>query len=189
MAVAISMTQLPTKADHQRINATSGCVDYYTPKPIIDAARKTMGSIDLDPASSLAANNVVRATRYFTKDDDGLTKRWDATAVYMNHPFGRGLNGLWINKLLSEFKDEHFSQACCITYACTSESWFQPLLDYPQCFLCPRTSYILPDGTPLKGNTKGSVVTYLGPMVGRFSEAFGLLGKIKVVYPLKKLCS
>lgn len=60
------MTQPIQKSDHQRINATSGCVDYYTPKPIIEAARKTMGSIDLDPASSFEANNVVLASRYFT---------------------------------------------------------------------------------------------------------------------------
>ena len=41
------------------INQTSGKVEYYTPADIVEAARRVMGSIDLDPASSPAANETV----------------------------------------------------------------------------------------------------------------------------------
>ena len=56
----------------QLINQDSGEFEYYTPEFIIEAARRTMGGIDLDPASSFVANERVRATRYFDHLDDSL---------------------------------------------------------------------------------------------------------------------
>ena len=97
----------------------------------------------------------------------------------MNHPFGRGSNAAWINKLESEFACGNVIEACCITYACTSEVWFQPLLRRPQCFLSPRTNYLLPDGTVFRGVTKGSVVTYFGTRSNAFTDAFQDLGVVK----------
>jgi len=58
--------------NHQRINATSGEVEYYTPVEIIEAARRVLGVIDLDPASSEAANQIVKATHIYTVKEDGL---------------------------------------------------------------------------------------------------------------------
>lgn len=161
----------------QRINQTSGAVEYYTPSNIIEAARSTMGGIDLDPASSWAANKTVKAGRFYTVEDNGLALPWFGN-VWLNHPFGRVQNPLWINKLVSEYADQNIWQACAITYACTSEKWFAPLFAYPMCFLQPRTNYLLPDGTVYKGVTKGSVVTYLGPYVERFIQSFSNLGSI-----------
>jgi len=162
----------------QYINQTSGKDEYYTPGLIVACARAVLDTIDLDPASSEDANAVVQAKRIFTRAQDGLKKKW-AGRVWLNHPFGRIQNPLWIAKLLTSFNDGHVSEALCITYACTSESWFQPLLEYPQCFLCPRTNYYLPDGTLKRGVTKGSVVTYFGPNIDRFHRAFWQRGKIK----------
>ena len=143
------------------INQTSGETEYYTPIEIVEAARRVMGSIDLDPASSPVANRHVQAKRFFTEEDDGLTHDWSGN-VWMNHPFGKEDNPLWVGKLVKDFYSGWVTQACCITYACTSERWFQPLYDFPLCFLAPRTNYRLPDGSTLKGVTKGSVVAYLG---------------------------
>ncbi len=194
----------------QLINQTSCAVEYFTPVEIIEAATECMGFIHLDPASCEAANMVVGASRYFTKLDDGLSRPWEAETIWLNHPFGKGElkcptqrslckkesckkrgyhidydipgNAHWIGKLFSEWMRENFTQACCITYAATSEEWFRPLLIYPQCFLHGRTNYLLPSGEIYSGNTKGSVVTYLGPRVGRFSQAFSNLGTVKVEY-------
>jgi hypothetical protein len=189
----------------QLINQTSGIVEYHSPPDIIEAARRTMGRIDLDPASSPTANQIVRATNFFAAEMDGLSRNWFGN-VWMNHPFGKAEkactpgcskaicqtrghllrdhpgNADWVNHLLAEYGAGNTLQACCITYACTSEAWFQPLMDYPQCYLCPRTNYLLADGTNLQGVTKGSVVTYLGPNVERFAHEFGRLGAIMVRY-------
>lgn len=165
----------------QLINQTSGEVEFYTPAKIIEATRETMGRIDLDPASSAKANENVKANTFFTKEDDGLSAQWWGH-IWMNHPFGRGVNELWINKLVSEFESGRTEQACCITFASTSEGWFRPLLKRPQCFLVPRTNYLLPDGTVYRGVTKGSVVTYFGSNVQRFAECFKHLGEVKIPY-------
>ena len=160
------------------INQTSGAVEYYTPLRIISAAWDLMGLIDLDPASSADANKIVQAQKFFTKEDDGLSKEWFGS-VWLNWPFSRRGNPQWVAKLLEEVTSRRVHQACCITYACTSEKWFQPLLKQPQCFLYPRTNYLLPDGTVKRGVTKGSVVTYFGPNEKQFTDAFELLGTIK----------
>ena len=165
---------------HRQINQTSGDVEYYSPPAIIAAAYLVLGTIDLDPASSAAANERVKAERFDTEADDGLQQEWHGK-VWMNHPFGKKLNAKWINKLEAEYRSGRVQEALCITYACTSEKWFQPLLQRPQCFLCPRTNYYLPDGCVKNGVTKGSVVTYFGEDVERFSEAFASLGVVKCV--------
>ncbi|MCZ5870255.1 hypothetical protein [Vibrio parahaemolyticus] len=73
-----------------RINQDSGNFEYYTPKEIVDAARQCMGGIELDPASSLAANLIVQADHIFTKETDGMKQVWTADTLWMNHPFSRG---------------------------------------------------------------------------------------------------
>jgi hypothetical protein len=163
----------------QLINQDSGDTEYYTPAEIVNAARATMGGIDLDPFSSYRANVRVKATRIFTIDDDGLKQPWSGK-VWMNHPFSREMNTLCIKKIVSEYFDGNIEAACCITFAATSEKWFKPLLAFPQCFLSPRTNYFLPDGTKKVGVTKGSVVTYFGPDVNAFADNFKKLGSIKV---------
>lgn len=167
----------------QLINQDSGDTDYYTPAPIVDAARLTMGGIDLDPASSEIANRTVKATNYFSRD--GLSQIWWGR-VWMNHPFARGANADWIDTLVGSYELGAVSQACCITFASTSERWFQPLLNYPQCYLSPRTNYYLADGSVKRGVTKGSVVTYLGSNIGPFIDNFHFkLGA--VVLPVRLL--
>lgn len=167
----------------QLINQTSGGVEYYTPPAIIEAARRTMGGIDLDPASSSTANRIVKARRIFTNADDGLSQRWDGR-VWMNHPFGRSTNRLWITKLVEEFCAGNIDQACCITFASTSEGWFAPLFEFVLCFLSPRTNYLLPDGSVRRGVTKGSVCAYLGANEAEFVRQFRHMGHLTFPAPL-----
>jgi hypothetical protein len=165
--------------DHQLINQDSGITEYYTPPHIVEAARLTMGGIDLDPASSARANEIVKAGCYFGIEDDGLDCTWFGN-VWLNHPFSRVGNPLWINKLVDQYQTGYIVTACCITYASTSEQWFQPLYAYPMCFLSPRTNYLLPNGKVKRGVTKGSVVTYMGNDLDAFRRHFCELGSVKV---------
>ena len=161
----------------QLINQDSGDFEYYTPKFIIDAAREVMGSIDLDPFSSEKANKIVGAKEFYSSH--GLDRTWSGK-VWMNHPFSRTMNPLCINKLIEEYHHGGVIEACCITFAATSEIWFSPLHNYPQCYLVPRTNFYKADGTKKKGVTKGSVVTYLGDYIDSFVENFEPLGAVKI---------
>ena len=163
----------------QLINQDSGDVEWYTPGWVTAAARQVMGTIDLDPASSAVANRAVGAQHIYTAQDDGLTRAWFGN-VWMNHPFGKDGNRAWIGKLVAEYQSGRVQQACCITYASTSERWFQPLLEYPICFINGRVNYIKPAGKPGGGVSKGSCVTYFGANVRRFTQVFGAYGGVMV---------
>ena len=58
------------------VSHNSGNNEWYTPSVFIEAARAAMGSIDIDPASSDKANEIVLAESYFTKSDDGRLQKW-----------------------------------------------------------------------------------------------------------------
>lgn len=192
---------------HQHVNQSSYAVEFYTIADIIEPARKVMGGIDLDPASSQLANETVRAARIYTQDEDGLTQPW-AGRVWMNHPWGakenkcvktckkkrcekRGFhltkdfagNAAWINKLHESYIKGEVTEALCITYASTSEDWYKTLKQYyPACYLDGRTPFKRPDGTLMDQNTKGCVVHYLGPNIWQFDQEFAHLGDVLVPY-------
>lgn len=190
----------------------SGNVERYTPSEIVEAARATMGSIDLDPASCPLANETVKAKRYFTKEMDGLAWDWYADTAFMNHPYGKGEkacgkkctkkicaerkhhisedipgNEDWINKLVFSYRDGRVKQACALVFASTSEDWIEPLLNFPVCFIHGRvlhpTPFTIAAGIKAKGGTKGSAVFYLGPNIDRFHLSFSKLGSVYVPYP------
>lgn len=165
----------------QLINQTSGKTEYFTQSFVIEAARKTMGSIDLDPASCAAANAIVKASRYFDAMIDGLKQPWLGN-VWLNHPFSRKNNAKWVAKAVSEFESGNAYQLTCITFASSSEEWTEPLFNFPICFLRPRTNYLIvgADGLLVETTdvTKGSMVTYMGQHVDQFVAQFSKFGKV-----------
>lgn len=97
-------------------------------------------------------------------------------------------NAAWITKLVNAYEGngapgEFICQACCLTYALTSELWFRPLLAYPHCLLYERTSFHDENGTVFEQNTKGCCVTYLGTDLDLFAIAFAPFGAIRIPYP------
>lgn len=169
-----------TKTITETLTQDSGIDEYYTDPRIIDAARRVMGSIELDPFSSPRANEAIKAERIFTKADDGFVQVWDCETLWMNHPFSRDNNPRAVAKITAGFALSTIRRsACMICFAATSERWFQPLTNYAQCYLAPRTNYFLPDGTKKRGVLKGSVVTYFGDNLAEFANAFRHLGHVR----------
>jgi hypothetical protein len=105
--------------------------EWYTRRKYIEAVRKVLGGIDLDPASCDAAQDVVNAKQYFTKEDDGLKQEWRGR-VWMNPPYSRGLINLFTDKLLKEYASGNVTAAIMLVSGRTSNcSWFKPLYDFP----------------------------------------------------------
>ena len=87
-------------------------VEWYTPPEVVEAARRVMGGIDLDPCSNPIANSVVQAKRFFTADDDCRRIDWgECGRVFMNPPFSSGLMLEIIDKLLTS----NYEQAIVLT--------------------------------------------------------------------------
>jgi len=89
----IDRTERKSNAIAQHSSASN---EHYTPRIIAEVARQAMGSIELDPASCELANREnIRAARFFTKEDDGLRRPWDAKTIFVNPPGGFliGLDG------------------------------------------------------------------------------------------------
>jgi hypothetical protein len=193
----------------QLINQDSGNVEYYTPIKFVESARKVMGMINLDPASSEKANEKIKANLIFTKNNNGLMKPWFGNVwmnhpfskgekACFNRKNGeynckkkackdRGYhidhdlpgNGDWVQKLVHEYEYGGVNQAIMICFCSTSETWFKPLLNYPQCFITGRVNYYNDQGEEIKGCTKGSVITYFGDNHAAFEKEFSQYGKVK----------
>jgi hypothetical protein len=144
----------------------------HTPAEYVDAARTVLDGIDLDPASNAAANETVRAGRYYTTDDDGLTHSWHGR-VFLNPPYGRNLTAAFVGKLVAEHAAGNVSAAVVVLNAYGFDAdWFRPLFDHPICFTDHRIKFY--GGGP----TFGSLFVYLGESRDRFTTEFARFGPV-----------
>lgn len=168
----------PTGKPHVAHN--SGDNDWYTPPEYIEAARAVLGTIDLDPASSAAANEVVRATRFYTVEDDGLKQPWSGR-VWMNPPYKQPAIAQFCTRLAREYTTGAVTEAVALVNNATETTWFRELTAHCAaiCFPRGRVRYWHPHRdslTPLQGQA----VLYLGRHPERFRAAFARLGLVTV---------
>ena len=154
--------------------------EWYTPPYIIDAAREVMGGIELDPASCAMAQETVRADRYYSKEDDGLSQEWKARTVWLNPPFGKDYGSLdaWIDKLINECKSGNARTSIALLPSSIHTSGFHSLCGYPICFTRKRVRFIRPYEDQCQSNLYGNVFVYLGSNEQKFIEVFSKLGTV-----------
>ena len=97
--------------------------EVYTPPAIIEGIRTILGGIDLDPASSVEANTVVKANRIYTIEDDALTQRWVAETVWCNPPFNNGGLRLFARKLRAHVEDGDIRRAAFLAPFTGGSTW------------------------------------------------------------------
>jgi DNA N-6-adenine-methyltransferase (Dam) len=163
--------------------------EWYTPSKYIEAARVVMGSIDLDPASCAAANQAVKATRYYDEEVNGLAQPWYGK-VWLNPPFGlipvpngaawqgKSRAGVFIQRLLWEYKEGNIEQAVLLAKADPKQHWFLPLWDFPICFASDRIYFRRPNNLPPERFQFGVAFVYLGLNESKFIEIFSKFGTI-----------
>ena len=158
------------------VSNNSGENEWYTPSNIIELARKVMGSIDLDPASSELANKTVRANVFFTMQDNGLVQKWSGN-VWMNPPYAQPLIGNFCNKLVEEFGIGNINQAIVLVNNATDTAWFHRLVIHSGCvcFTKGRMRFIHTNGNP-GAPLQGQAILYFGDNVGEFMNLFEKIG-------------
>jgi ParB family chromosome partitioning protein len=154
----------------------TGQNEWYTPSPIIDMARKVLGVIDLDPASSARAQANVQALQHFTQEDDGLMRMWHGN-VWLNPPYAQPYIEQFADKMLLEVAVERVTSAIMLTHNYTDTAWFQKLAASSDaiCFPKGRIRFEAPDGT-LAAPTQGQAFFYFGKDATAFVEVFASLG-------------
>ena len=162
--------------------------EWFTPSKYIEAARQVMGGIDLDPASCEQANQIVKATTYYTEQQNGLVWPWYGR-VWLNPPYGstlgipgrtgnqEGLTKPFVLKLIREYTQEHISQAILCVTTDTDAKWFIPLWEYTICFATHKVMFHRP-GQSNSGQFYGTCFVYFGSSKDKFTETFSQFGRI-----------
>ena len=166
--------------------------ELFTPPDYAKAVRDVLGDIELDPASCAEANAIIGANQYYTLEDDGLKLDWTADTIYLNPPYSRGNVDRFVRKCVESYEAGVFGEGILLVNAATGTSWFQPLFDYPCCFVQGRIPFVKSQalaehlekkaqesgGTVPKNGNYDSVFVYLGPRPWDFVERFKKLGTI-----------
>jgi ParB family transcriptional regulator, chromosome partitioning protein len=139
-------------------------------------ARDVLGAFDLDPASCEEANKNVKAARFYSAEDDGLTQEWHGR-VWLNPPFSWPEIERFISKLIGEVQAGRVTEAICLTDNKTDTAWFRAANQVAAaiCFT-ERIRFLRLDGGRGFVPNRGQAFFYFGPNKQRFAEVFGPLG-------------
>jgi phage N-6-adenine-methyltransferase len=168
--VAVHEGRAPAHVGHN-----SGDNEWYTPVEFTDAARIVLGDIDLDPASSLVANEMVKAARIYTAEDNGLVHEWHGR-VWMNPPYAQPLVSHFSEKLVAAVASGAVTAAMVLVNNATETQWFQNLSSTASavCFPRGRIRFWHPD--KVSAPLQGQAILYFGSDVGLFVKYFGQFG-------------
>ena len=156
----------------------SGKIEWYTPVQYIDAARRVMGSIDCDPCTSELAQETVRATTYYTIEDDGLAHPWEGT-IWLNPPYSARIIVAFVEKLLGHLAMGSVTQAIMLTHNNADTAWFHKaaMRCSRACFTRGRVRFYDERGQA-NSPTHGHTFMYFGRRTKRFENEFGQYGWI-----------
>lgn len=160
------------------VSNNSGENEWYTPPEYIEAARAVMGGIDLDPATSEKAQETVKAKKFFTADDDGLSKPWKGR-VWLNPPYAKDLIGKFCDKLAEGVDGGKVTAAILLVNNATDTAWFHRVASKASavCFVKGRIAFHDSNGEPRGKPLQGQMAMYFGDDPQAFAKEFGELGE------------
>lgn len=78
----------------KNVHFQSNTPEWSTPQDLFDQLNAEF-NFTLDPC---ATKENAKCTKFYTKEQNGLSKDWTGERVFMNPPYGRQI-GLWVKKL------------------------------------------------------------------------------------------
>lgn len=151
------------KPKNVHVSNNSGNNEWYTPIRFLEIARKVMGSIDTDPASSEIANKNVKAKTFYTQETNGLEQDWVGN-VWMNPPYAQPLIQQFADKLIAEIDNGNTKQAMVLVNNATETKWFNTLSKKASgiWFVPSRIKFIDVTGKPSGAPLQGQAMLYFG---------------------------
>lgn len=158
------------------VTNNSGCNEWYTPEKFVNLARKVLGNIDLDPASCEYANRTIKADKYFTIEDNGLTHEWHGN-IWMNPPYTSELVTKFTEKFVDEYKHGNITSGIVLVNNATETSWFTNMVSVAKAVVFPRGRIRYESSTrdslaPLQGQA----FIYFGNDENNFLSVFSEIG-------------
>lgn len=160
--------------------------EWYTPSVYIEAARSVMGSIDLDPASCEAANSLVKAEVFYSREQDGLSQPWQGK-VWLNPPYCMPQVQQFVERCLAAYQSGAIAEAVILINNTTDAAYTQTLMAQADavCFTRGRIHFFNghKDG-PLEQEVQtrqGQIFFYLGPNRACFAQVFARFGTVMEV--------
>jgi len=169
----VPVRQHVLKAINIHVAQSTGEREWFTPPEYIEAARVTMGSIDIDPASCEEANETVKAKRYYTAEQNGLNKKWKGN-IWLNPPYDHPIVDTFCQTLVDKVSNGETHQACIIVNNITETIAGQRLLSACRavCFPRGRVKFFNPTKAPKNSPLQGQMVVYFGQRQAKFVEMF-----------------
>lgn len=165
--------------------------DWCTPHKYVEAVRKCLGVIELDPCSN--PNSIVRASvEYCLPRDDGLSESWDFRTIYVNPPYGadreRGSTiKQWLRRCAAA-ADKGSELLALVPVATNTAHWKQSVWGRATgiAFLYDTRLRFLVDGKDGgKGAPMSCAMVYWGGQFAKFESIFVPFGAVVDVRPLQ----
>lgn len=165
-----------------RTRNLSGEIEWYTPWRYLAAVREVMGGIDLDPASSKAAQLHVRATDYYSIERSGLAHPWWGR-VWLNPPYAMPLIKQFVVRMTEAAQTGEISEGILLTNSATDTEWSHLIWDAAQavCFTRGRIRFLEAKGEELierPAPMMGQMFSYFGIHSERFAQIFSKFGRV-----------
>ncbi len=153
--------------------------EWYTPPEYVEMAREVLGSIDLDPASNALAQGWIKATRYYTIEDDGLVQLWQGR-VWCNPPYGRNVK-LWLERALASYESGDVDAAVLLLNR-TGAAWYLKLKKRVSaiCEVEKRIAFLDAAGKRQSSPRYYNDFLYLGKELETFKRVFEPIGGVKL---------
>ncbi len=160
------------------VSQNTGDNEWYTPKEYITSAEWVLRGIDLDPASTSEANEIVKAHVYYTADANGLDQEWHGR-VWMNPPYASGLIDKFSQKLIEQLQKGNVTEAIVLVNNATDTKWLQLMLEWCNAICFPQGrihfwSRTKETASPLQGQA----ILYFGEGNLRFKDEFKQFGEV-----------
>lgn len=139
---------------------------WNTPSHVLDSVVEFFGgSIGLDPCSDDKENPNVPCDRCFTEEDDGLTHEWDASTVFMNHPYS--VSKLWVPYAVEQ-QLRHQNEMLLLIKQDISTKWWRSIANRPFLAYNKRLRF----GAAASAAPFQSALVYLGNRDAEFCSFF-----------------